>query len=171
MISFIQRSGIVTAMVGLLNAPTGTRLYQRLKNENRLTKKFTGNNTEISINFMPRMEYDTLIKGYKHILDTIYSPKEYYHRVTTFLEEYKPAARQKASISLGQFKALIRSMWIIGIRQKGRLYYWKLLAWTLFRKPRALPLSVMLAICGFHYRKVGNEIIAFSVQRSALDHI
>jgi len=35
-ISFIQKSGIVTAMVGLLNAPAGTRLYQRLKEENRL---------------------------------------------------------------------------------------------------------------------------------------
>ena len=29
-INFIQKSGIVTAMVGLLNAPPGTRLYQRL---------------------------------------------------------------------------------------------------------------------------------------------
>ena len=35
-INFIQKSGIVTAMVGLLNAPRGTRLYQRMKEENRL---------------------------------------------------------------------------------------------------------------------------------------
>ena len=39
-INFIQKSGIVTAMVGLLNAPKGTRLYQRLKRENRLTRKY-----------------------------------------------------------------------------------------------------------------------------------
>ena len=35
-IDFIQKSGIVTAMVGLLNAPPGTRLYNRLKQEGRL---------------------------------------------------------------------------------------------------------------------------------------
>jgi len=34
---FIQESGIVSAMVGLLNAERGTKLYQRLQEENRLT--------------------------------------------------------------------------------------------------------------------------------------
>ena len=33
MVNFIQESGIVTAMVGLLNAPKGTRLYKRLVGE------------------------------------------------------------------------------------------------------------------------------------------
>jgi len=80
-ISFIQKSGIVTAMVGLLNAPPGTRLYQRLKNENRLVKDFTGNNTDCSLNFIPKMNHETLIDGYKHILNTIYSPEHYYERV------------------------------------------------------------------------------------------
>jgi hypothetical protein len=51
-INFIQKSGIVTAMVGLLNAPKGTRLYQRLKSENRLTTESTGNNTDFSLNFV-----------------------------------------------------------------------------------------------------------------------
>ncbi|MFC1954158.1 B12-binding domain-containing radical SAM protein, partial [Chloroflexota bacterium] len=72
-IDFIQRSGIVTAMVGLLNAPRGTRLYQRLKKENRLLKGFSGDNTDSSINFIPKMNYETLINGYRNILDTIYS--------------------------------------------------------------------------------------------------
>jgi len=49
-INFIQKSGIVTAMVGLLNAPRGTRLYQRLKNEKRLVETFSGDNTDLSLN-------------------------------------------------------------------------------------------------------------------------
>jgi len=89
-ISFIQRSGIVTAMVGLLNAPPGTRLYQRLKKENRLLKSFSGDQMDCSLNFIPKMNYETLINGYKNILDTIYSPKQYYERVKIFLKEYKP---------------------------------------------------------------------------------
>ncbi|HJX03882.1 MAG TPA: DUF4070 domain-containing protein, partial [Dehalococcoidia bacterium] len=171
MITFIQRSGIVTAMVGLLNAPTGTKLYQRLDKENRLTRKFSGNNTEISMNFIPKMEYETLINGYKHILNTIYSPKEYYERVTAFLREYQPVARQKVSITMEQCKALIRSMWIIGIKQRGRKYYWKLLAWTLLKRPRFFTLSVTLAVCGFHYRKVADNIISFPTQKNAYENI
>jgi len=167
MINFIQHSGIVTAMVGLLNAPTGTKLYKRLQGENRLTRKFTGNNTEISINFIPKMEYETLIKGYKRILDTIYSPREYYTRVTTFLREYKPVARQTVTITKEQFEAFLKSIWIIGIKQKGRAYYWKLLLWTIFRKPSAFAMSVTLAICGFHYRQIADDIIDFSVQNCA----
>ena len=45
-IDFIQRSGIVTAMVGLLQAPPGTRLYDRMKHENRLVSKFSGDNVD-----------------------------------------------------------------------------------------------------------------------------
>lgn len=169
MITFIQRSGIVTAMVGLLNAPTGTKLYQRLKQENRLTRKFSGNNTEISMNFVPKMEYETLINGYKHILNTIYSPQEYCERIITFLQEYQPMAKQKANITIAECRAFLRSIWVIGIKQRGRRYYWKLLIWTLLRRPRVFTLSVTLAICGFHYRKVVNDIISFQTQKNAYE--
>jgi radical SAM superfamily enzyme YgiQ (UPF0313 family) len=166
MISFIQRSGIVTAMVGLLNAPTGTRLYQRLKKENRLTRKFSGNNTDISMNFEPKMEYETLIKGYKHILNTIYSHKEYYARIHTFLREYQPALKTKLSITWEQLKAFIESVWVLGVKQKGSRYYWKLLLWTLFRKPRFFALSVTLAVCGFHFRQVVENIAGIPLEQS-----
>ena len=55
LVDFIQESGIVTAMVGLLNAPHGTKLYQRMKQEGRLLKSPTGDNTDFSLNFIPKM--------------------------------------------------------------------------------------------------------------------
>ena len=119
------------------------------------------------MNFVPKMEYETLINGYKHILNTIYSHKEYYERVTTFLREYQPVTQQKVKITMEQCKAFIRSIWIIGIKQKGRKYYWKLLVWTLVRRPRVFTLSVTLAICGFHYRQVVNNIISFPTRKNA----
>src|SRR5512140_252741 len=79
-ISFIQESGIVTAMVGMLTALRGTRLYQRLLVEGRLLGDASGNNTEIAINFVPRMDVKVLIDGYLNIIDTIYSPENYYQR-------------------------------------------------------------------------------------------
>ena len=154
LISFIQKSGIVTAMVGLLNAPPRTRLYRRLKKEKRLVSDFSGDNTDCSMNFIPKMDHRILINGYKKVLDTIYSPKQYYERIKTFLKEYKPL---KAKASLPQFehlKAFVRSVWFLGIKEKGRRYYWRLLAWTLLKRPRLFPISVTLAIYGLHFRKV-----------------
>ena len=154
-INFIQKSGIVTAMVGLLNAPRGTRLYQRLKKENRLLKGFTGDNTDCSINFIPKMNYETLINGYKHILNTIYSPKQFYERVRTFLTEYKPQKRNRVPrLQLYHIRGFIKSMWLLGIREKGRIYYWKLFISTLLRRPRLFPITISLAVYGFHFRKV-----------------
>jgi len=159
-ISFIQRSGIVTAMVGLLNAPPGTRLYQRLKLENRLLKDISGDNMDCSINFIPKMNYETLINGYKHILNTIYSPKPYYERVKTFLNEYKPRGKRKGKLQFYHIKAFIKSMWFLGIRERGRGYYWKLFVLTLLRHPRSFPLSISLAVYGFHFRKVIKQYIS-----------
>ena len=154
-INFIQKTGIVTAMVGLLNAPNGTKLYQRLKKENRLLKDMSGDNTDFSINFVPRMEYETLVAGYKNVLDTIYSPRRYYERVVTFLKEYKP--RKTAGISQLRFShisGLIKSFWFLGVTNKGRRYFWRLLISTLLKRPRHFPLSIGLSVSGFHFRKV-----------------
>jgi hypothetical protein len=144
-------------MVGLLNAPRGTRLYQRLKKENRLLKDMSGDNTDFSINFIPKMNYETLINGYKNVLDTIYSPQHYYERVTTFLKAYKPrktiSVRQLQFIHIAQF---IKSLWFLGMTDKGRRYFWKLLISTLLKRPRHLPLSIGLSVSGFHFRKVAE---------------
>ncbi|MBN1160352.1 MAG: DUF4070 domain-containing protein, partial [Dehalococcoidales bacterium] len=154
-IQFIQKTGIVTAMVGLLNAPNGTRLYHRLKKENRLLENFTGDNTDFSINFIPKMKYETLLAGYKHVMETIYSPRYYYERVVTFLKEYKP--RRAAGISKLQLSHVIgflKGLWYLGIRYKGRRYFWRLLITTLIKRPRHFGISVGLSASGFHFYKV-----------------
>jgi radical SAM superfamily enzyme YgiQ (UPF0313 family) len=158
-ITFIQNSGIVTAMVGLLNAPKGTKLYHRMLKENRLLDDMSGDNTDFSMNFIPKMNKEALVKGYHSIVNTIYSPKHYYERVKTFLAEYNPPKIGKMS----QFKfhlieGFFKSVWILGIRDKGRRYYWKLILSTLFKKPRAFPLSVSLAVFGFHFRKMAERL-------------
>lgn len=164
-ISFIQRSGIVTAMVGLLNAPRGTALYKRLKEENRLLKDFSGNNMDFSLNFVPKMNSETLINGYKHILDTIYSPKQFYERIRIFLKEFKPQKRKgEFRLNSSQLRGFFRSMWFLGVRENGRRYYWKFFASTLLRHPRFFPLSMSLAVYGFHFRKVIEKYIHLPVK-------
>jgi radical SAM superfamily enzyme YgiQ (UPF0313 family) len=153
-IDFIQRSGIVTAMVGLLNAPIGTRLYRRLNQENRLLKSFTGNNTDFSLNFVPKMNYDILINGYKHVLNTIYSPRQYYERISIFLREYQPPRNVAGTVQTHHIKAFLRSIWFLGIREKGKRHYWKLFVSYLLKSPQKFPRFVSLAVYGYHFRKI-----------------
>ena len=152
-IDFIQRSGIVTAMVGILQAPSGTRLYQRMKAAGRLRGNSTGDNVDGTTNIVPAMDINRLYDGYKHILNHVYAPHHYYERVRIFLREYR-VPRVKAGLSRDDIRAFIRSIYRLGIFGKERLEYWKLVLWTSFRRPALLPLAVTLAIYGHHFRKV-----------------
>lgn len=152
-INFIQKSGIVTAMIGLLQAPPGTPLYERMKQEGRLINDFSGDNVDGATNIVSKMGLDLLQKGYRTILDTIYSPKSYYERVLTFLKQYNQPHR-KMHIEVQHILAFIRSVFILGIHGRERIYYWKLFFWSMFRKPRLFPLAITLSIYGYHFRKV-----------------
>ena len=157
-IQFIQRSGIVTAMIGLLNALPETRLYQRLKRSNRLIENSSGNNTDFSINFVPKMGFETLKEGYKKIVKTIYSPRYYYERIKIFLKEYRyPLKIERVRVKTYHFTAFLKSVWRLGIMSPGRIYYWRLLFWCIFRRPTSLPLAVTLSIYGFHFRKIFDQ--------------
>ncbi len=157
-IRFIQESGIATAMVGILIALRGTRLYRRLSREGRLLGDASGNNTAVALNFIPRMEIKSLIQGYRTILDTIYSPKYYYQRVIRLLREYRPVRPGKFRLQSGYVGALFKSIVFLGIFGKERFYYWKLFFWSLIKKPRLFPLAITYAIYGFHFRKVADNI-------------
>ncbi len=157
MIKFIQKSGIVTAMVGLLHAIPETQLYKRLNKEKRIVNVPTGDNTDFSINFIPSMNIDSLMKGYKKVLDTIFSPKYYYSRIITYLAEYNKIAVNKKLSFRQQVKALSKTIWKLGIAGKGKFHFWKLILWTTFRKPALIPEAITYSIYGYHYRTVLNS--------------
>ncbi len=157
-INFIQQSGIVTAMVGILNAPRGTKLYNRLKSENRLLSSFTGNNTDCSLNFVPKMQYETLINGYQQLITQIYAPKQYYARVRTFLANYRPNPNFQRRPSRGYIRAFLRSLWLLGIQEKGRRDFWRFFLESVFKSPQAFRVSMYHAIIGLHFRRVAVEV-------------
>ena len=154
LIGFIQESGIATAMVGLLNAPHGTKLYDRMKQEGRILNSVTGDNTDFSINFIPKMNSEVLLSGYRTILSTIYSPKHYYARVKKFLKEYRPGETQRKRIPFTHLMAGFKSVVRLGIIGRERFQYWKLFFWSLFTRPRLLPHAITLSIYGYHFRRV-----------------
>ena len=140
-------------MVGMLQALHGTKLYERMKTEGRLLNSSSGDNVDSTTNIIPKMDIEILRKGYRDMMDYLYSPKNYYKRIKTLLLEYK-APKFKSRVRPRQLIALFRSMVVLGIVGEERFHYWKMLVWTLFRQPQSLSLAITLFIYGHHFRKV-----------------
>ena len=170
-VNFIQKSGIVTAMVGLLMAPPETKLWNRLEKENRLLKGGTGDNTDGSTNIIPKMRFDILVNGYKQVLSEIYSPKQYYERIHTFLKEYKPNDKIKRGfkIKASKIQALIEVTISLGIKDGARLHYWKMVAATMRKYPKYLGIALTLAAQGFHFRKVYEKVKQITVDANVME--
>jgi radical SAM superfamily enzyme YgiQ (UPF0313 family) len=157
-IDFIQNSGIVTAMVGMLQAPPGTRLFDRLSRESRVVNTFSGDNVDGTTNIIPKMGIEKLLDGYQAIMKQVYSPGNYYRRVRVLLKELKaPEIRQP--VSLGRLLSFFRSAFRLGILGNERFHYWQLMLWTLIRKPRLMSVAITLSIYGHHYRKICERYI------------
>jgi radical SAM superfamily enzyme YgiQ (UPF0313 family) len=160
LVDFIQDSGVVTAMVGILQAPVGTRLYARLEQTGRILKQFSGDNVDGSTNILTKMNLDVLKQSYHDLLMRIYSPGLYFERVKTFLTEYD-MPRIRIHVDLRSIwenlSAFTRSIFQLGIFGPERRQYWKLFFWTLFRKPRLFPLAIEFSIYGYHFRKITEK--------------
>lgn len=154
-VEFIRQSGIVTAMVGMLHAPPGTQLAQRLWREGRLLGPSSGDNTDGTTNIRPKMGLQSLREGYRWILDQLYAPRPYYQRIKAFLREYRPPGT-RSPMNLSSMRAFLRSVYHLGIVGQERFEYWMLLLWTLLHRPSLLPAAVRLAICGNHYRRMSE---------------
>ncbi|HHY84220.1 MAG TPA: DUF4070 domain-containing protein [Verrucomicrobia bacterium] len=154
---FIQRSGVVVAMVGLLTALPETRLYRRLMQEGRVETEATGNNTDAVLNFKPTLDRDFLINGYRELMQRLYEPNTYYRRIRTFLEAHRITG-PKLRLSWCDFVAFLKSFWFLGIRQKGRIAYWRFFWSMLLRYPRQFQTGIGLAIIGHHFRRVASEL-------------
>jgi len=158
LINFIQESGIVTAMVGLLQAPYGTKLYSRLSDEGRLVKEMTGDNADGTTNIVTRMNSSILRTGYFKIMKSIYSPKYLYPRIKTFLKQYTPQG-VRTRLHLDELAAFFKTIFLMGFNFREARYYWDLLFWTLRNDIKKIPVAVTLTIYGYHFRKITNRNI------------
>jgi radical SAM superfamily enzyme YgiQ (UPF0313 family) len=159
-IEFIQQAGIPIAMVGLLTAIKGTNLYERYEQEGRLLTASTGNNVSLALNFVPEMDRDVLIEGYKRVLSTLYGRglKHYFERCYTLLEKLQPRSYHRQRIGKTECLALLKSL-------KRQLFSWQGPAYLRFvikvglNRPRLLPVAIKLAVKGYHFQKITSEII------------
>lgn len=155
--AFIQRAGVVTAMVGVLTALPRTRLYHRLHEEGRLLAESTGNNTEALCNFVPRMGRDAVEQGYRELMRRLYEPTAFYRRVDAFLQR-RPARRTRRNLSRSDLHALVRTVWVLGLRERGRRAYWRFVGDVLLHHRDQFGVAITAAIHGHHFRKVAARL-------------
>jgi radical SAM superfamily enzyme YgiQ (UPF0313 family) len=154
-IEFIQESAIPLAMVGLLTALPDTQLWRRLEREGRLLLESTGNNTDCSLNFVPKMDAARLIEGYKSIMSAIYSPGEYYQRALDCLERVVAGASEsQRNRFASDAMTLFRVVLALGVRDRARGEFWRYLRRVLARHREQFADAVRLAAVGYHFRKL-----------------
>jgi radical SAM superfamily enzyme YgiQ (UPF0313 family) len=154
---FIQRSGVVTAMVGLLSALPQTALYQRLAREGRILAESCGNNTDAVVNFVTRLDREFLLSGYRELMRALYHPANYYRRVRTFLAAWRPSG-PRLRLSAADTRAFLRSLWVLGLRDPGRWGFWRLMVSTLLASPAKFRTAMELSIIGLHFRRVAATL-------------
>jgi radical SAM superfamily enzyme YgiQ (UPF0313 family) len=156
-IDFIRKSAIPLAMVGLLNALPETQLWKRLEREGRLLGEASGNNTVCTLNFKTRMDPAFLVQGYQTIMQTIYSPREYYERV---LASMKRTAQQFSEPQhynvINALASLTRVLVRLGVIDSERKEFWRFFTRTLFKHHTRVAESLRLAAMGYHFRKLSD---------------
>jgi radical SAM superfamily enzyme YgiQ (UPF0313 family) len=161
---FIEQAGIPTAMVGLLSAGPGTRLYDRLAAENRLVTDLpSGNNalSEGALNFIPKMGRDILIEGYKTLLKRLYDPRSYYSRVLTYLKQHGLVEKSRGgfhqAITPSQLAVGVRILWRLGIRERGRRAFWAYMTKVCLTRPTKIEQAFIFAAKGYHLRTITRQ--------------
>jgi len=157
MVEFIQTSAIPVAMVGLLQALPGTQLFRRLWSEDRIVDAGDGNNTDCTLNFLPRMDAARLVEGYRSVLRRIYSCDAYYERVKLFLNRCHPTSRQR--LSYANLRAMVSSVVRQGLLGKGRLSYWKFVLTAATRYRRSFGMAMTFAVMGYHFQIMTDRLM------------
>jgi len=154
---FIQQAGVVTAMVGVLQALPRSRLYQRLAKEGRLRDVGRGDNTSAFFNFEPLLDREVLLENYRRLVKRLYEPGNYYRRIQTFLDTH-PRRGPREKLTWRDIGAVFKSLWLMGVIHRGRRAYWRFLTTTLMRHPSQIGVAITLAIMGHHFRRVADVL-------------
>jgi radical SAM superfamily enzyme YgiQ (UPF0313 family) len=161
-IEFIRDCAIPIAMVGLLVAIPGTQLWRRLEREARLKAdgEHTGNNTDCVLNFVPKMDADVLIEGYKSIVRHIYSPREYYDRALASLRQVQRAQTpaMPGGITANDIATVMRIITALGVRDRFRGEFWRFLARVFAEHRGRIDEGLSHAALGYHLRTLAERV-------------
>ncbi len=157
---FIQNSGIIVPMVGLLTAIKGTHLYDRLKKEKRLRSETSGNNTHhLGFNFRPELNEEFLIDNYIKLLTRLFEPKNFYERCHISDERRSNYSTPTNRIDKHGIEAFAKIIYK-NLVQSPNIEFVKYIAKTLIKHPLKLPQAITAAVKLHHFRTMTHGTIA-----------
>lgn len=150
---FITKSGIQTAMVGLLTAIPKTPLYERLEKEGRLIpEKSTSDNTKLGTNLIPKgMTYDEMVNGYHKLYHRLLEHRNIAQRIRN-KTRYLAVSGDLGEVPLKKQLAMLRGFLVHGLLRGGvsRLFYF--LRTFPFSRPRLIPVVIHDWVVGISMR-------------------
>ncbi len=157
---FIQRSGIQTAMIGLLNAMPRTPLYERLRAAGRLhEQESSGDNTKLDTNVVPlRMSREELISGYRQLHERLLADHAIARRIAN---KNRVLGRSPEILEYGRATSLRivgRLLWR-GVLRGGPVRLWHFMRSFPWRRPWQIPSTI------------GDWIVGLSMQDYARRHL
>jgi radical SAM superfamily enzyme YgiQ (UPF0313 family) len=167
-LEFISSLPIPRAMVGLLTALPGTRLWRRLQDEGRLRHDAPATGDAFARpNFEPALDERTLLTGYRKLLAGLYAADAYYRRCDAHLRltRFRTGVTACGSAVEGA-KAFVRALWGLGLRGPRRAHFWRLLLAGLRRGRAAVPRAVTLAIVGESLIRYTQEVVLPRLDRA-----
>ncbi len=170
-IEFIQQNAIPKAMVGILNALPGTKLYERLENEGRILGTSTGNNTHnMEINFVTKMDREKLKKGYQRVLASIYdiNLKNYFARCNKLLDNIENTIHFRRKVYFSDIRILLKSIRTQAFTPYG-IQYLKFLIRNAIKNTDKFSEAVRMTIQGHHFHTITQEMLKVEKVESLLD--
>jgi radical SAM superfamily enzyme YgiQ (UPF0313 family) len=161
---FIERAAIPWAMVGMLQAPPTTPLYDRMKAEGRLLDDTEPTSNFGAPNFRTSMPLPVLLHGFSSLLADLYEPSAYFERALRSLEVWKTKASQTVPDTAvwGDLRLLASSMWTQGVRSDYRGAYWNFF-WKVLRRyrndPVKLGMGLGLLVAAHHFLNYATQVV------------
>ena len=150
-------------MIGMLQAPPTTPLYDRMKAEGRLIEDSEAITNFSAPNFRTVMPLPTLLHGLSALLADLYEPTAYFKRALRSLEVWQPKPSQVEPDAplWHEVRTMVSSMWTQGIKSRYRREYWVFLATILHRyrsDPVRLGRGLSILVSAHHFVIYAGEV-------------
>jgi radical SAM superfamily enzyme YgiQ (UPF0313 family) len=162
-IEFITAANIPMAHVAPLNAMPNTQLFNRLRLEGRIEGDWEGDTFDFC-NFATKLPALTLVRGYRHILATLYTPENFFDRLHALIGALKGSSartlgRLNMTTKVKYLFPLIGALVKLGLLDKDRKHYWKFMFWVWRNHPDKWLFALCRAITGHHFIRYTSEVV------------
>jgi len=166
-IECIEATGIPVNMAGLLFALPTTQLTRRLAAAGRLHENFdvapegVGDQCTAGLNFDPCRPRLEILKDYLKVVETIYTPENYFGRVLKVGQEldssqrrFRPGLKQWWK----ELKGFLRMAGKLGLRKETRGYFWKTMVKALWKNPKSIRYTGSLMALYLHFGQFSKYV-------------